>query len=76
MQISAPWPGAGNRKRPSRPQAFICCYNLLYDAQRGNEVVMNNWLGQHNDALVNAPFFLIVENGRLEEVVGYLQEHP
>lgn len=49
-------------------------YHTLDAVIQGNEVAMNNWLRRHNETLGNAPFYLVVDEGRLEEVLEYLQE--
>jgi hypothetical protein len=55
-------------------QLFVRFYQLLYDRMSGDGVAMRHWLRVRNDVLGNTPHLLIVDEGRLEEVVGYLED--
>ena len=58
----------------AQAQVFVRFYQVLDGAMQGNEVAMCNWLRRHNEALGNAPFYLIVDEGRLDEVLESLQK--
>ncbi|NNG13898.1 MAG: hypothetical protein HKM22_01910 [Gammaproteobacteria bacterium] len=53
------------------PSNWVC---TVLNWRASNEVAMCNWLRRHNDALGNAPFYLIVDEGRLEEVLESMQK--
>ena len=52
---------------------FVYFYNLLYDRFSGDEALMCNWLRRHNGDLSAAPFYLIVDDNKLSEVITYLE---
>ena len=63
-----------NSKAWKRAQVFVGFYQSLDKVMQGNAVDMCHWLRRHNEALGNAPFYLIVDEGRLDDVFKYLQE--
>ena len=54
-------------------ELFIRLYQALYDCMAGEEAQMVHWLRRHNRGLGNAPFYLMVDEGRLAEVVDYIE---
>jgi hypothetical protein len=54
-------------------ELFVRLYQLLYDRMAGDGVQMVHWLRRHNKSLGNAPFYLIVDEGRLAEVLQLLE---
>ena len=49
-------------------------YNLLYDRYSGDEALMCHWLRRHDDNLSAAPFYLIVDEHKLESVIAFMEE--
>lgn len=47
-------------------------YQGLYDLMEGDEPRMINWLRRENRKLGNSPFYLMVDEGRLVEVVAFM----
>lgn len=47
-------------------------YQGLYDLMEGDEPRMINWLRRENRELGNSPFYLMVDEGRLAEVVAFM----
>jgi hypothetical protein len=47
-------------------------YQGLYDLMEGDEPRMINWLRRENRTLGNSPFYLMVDEGRLAEVVAFM----
>lgn len=54
-------------------ELFVRLYQALYDRMAGDGVQMVHWLRRHDRALGNAPFYLIVDEGRLAEVLQRLE---
>jgi hypothetical protein len=54
-------------------ELFVRLYQTLYDRTSGDGVQMVHWLRRHDKALGNAPFYLIVDEGRLAEVLQRLE---
>lgn len=54
-------------------ELFVRLYQGLYDYSGGDEAKMINWLRREHKALNNSPFYLMVDEGRLAEVVDYLE---
>ncbi|MDH5571922.1 MAG: hypothetical protein OEY89_09165 [Gammaproteobacteria bacterium] len=54
---------------------FIRFYELLYNRMAGNGVAMCHWLRASNRHLKEVPLLLIVDEGRLEFVLEYIQTH-
>ncbi len=54
-------------------ELFVRLYQALYDRMAGESVQMIHWLRRHDNSLGNAPFYLIVDEGRLAEVVQQLE---
>lgn len=54
-------------------QQFIRFYNLIYDKFDGDAVAMRHWLRSESKVLKGVPLLLIIDDGRLEEVVNYLK---
>lgn len=52
---------------------FIRLYRALYTSMSGNGVAMRHWLRVEDEALGGVPHLLIVDAGRLQEVVMYLE---
>lgn len=51
---------------------FVQFYQALYDRMEGEGAKMVHWLRREHRELGNSPFYLIVDEGRLEDVVRYL----
>lgn len=54
-------------------ELFVRLYQALYDRTQGDGVQMVHWLRRRHRTLGNAPFYLMVDEGRLDEVVAYLE---
>lgn len=52
---------------------FVRFYQALYDEMAGEEARMVHWLRREHQAFGTSPFYLIVDNGRLAEVLAYLE---
>lgn len=52
---------------------FVRFYQLLFDRMAGEGPRMVHWLRVENRALGNSPFLLMVDEGRIAEVVAYLE---
>lgn len=52
---------------------FVRFYQALYDLMNGEEAQMIHWLRREHRELGNSPFYLIVDEGRLEAVMRYLE---
>ncbi len=63
------------RDSPAWEQArlFVRFYQLLYDRFNGDGVAMRHWLHRQHAVLGSTPHLLIVDENRLAEVVGYLE---
>ena len=53
---------------------FIRLYQALYDQMEGDGVRMIHWLRAHKRELDNSPFYLIIDEGRLEQVLEFLED--
>ena len=53
-------------------EQFVQLYQALYDYTDGNEALMNHWLRRHNNTLGNSPFYLIIDEGKLPQVLEHL----
>lgn len=64
-----------DRGSPAWEQArlFVRFYQLLYDRLNGDGVAMRHWLRRQHAVLGSTPHLLIVDEGRLAEVVNYLE---
>jgi hypothetical protein len=51
---------------------FVRFYQALYEQMGGDGPRMINWMRRQHQALGNSPFYLIIDEGRLAEVVAYL----
>jgi len=51
---------------------FVRFYQALYDLMEGDEARMVHWLRRTHKALGNSPFYLMVDEGQLAEVVEYV----
>lgn len=54
-------------------ERFIYLYQLLHDKLQGNEVSMYHWLRAENASLAGVPHLLIVDDGRLDDVIQVLE---
>ena len=54
-------------------QLFVRFYQLLYGRMNADGVAMRHWLRKHHPVLGNTPHLLIVDEGRLAEVVSHLE---
>ena len=52
---------------------FVRFYQALYDRMEGDSVQMVHWQRRPHKALGNSPFYLIIDEGRLAEVVQLLE---
>lgn len=55
-----------------RGERFVGFYQALFDAMQGDGPRMVHWFRMHHDALGNSPFHLMIDEGRLEDVLEYL----
>lgn len=56
-----------------RARLLVRCYRALYIVQQGNAVAMRHWLHVPDAALGGVPHLLIVDDGRLADVVACLE---
>ncbi|MBN4080585.1 hypothetical protein JYT31_02865 [Beggiatoa alba] len=56
-------------------QHFIRFYNLIYDKFDGNAVAMRHWLRSENVKLGGVPLLLIIDHGRLEELIHRIENN-
>jgi len=54
-------------------QLLVRCYRALYVVQKGDGVAMRHWLRIPDEALGGVPHLLIVDDGRLADVVACLE---
>lgn len=60
----------------SRGRLYVRLYRALYDLHHGDGVAMYHSLRIPHAALGGVPHLLIVDDGRLAEVVDYLEQIP
>ncbi len=65
-------PCALNSATADRARRLVALYELLFDVHKGNEVTSYNWLRRANADLEGQPLLLIVDEGRIDEVIHYL----
>ncbi len=53
-------------------QRFIQFYNLLCDKFSGDAVAMRHWLRTENKTLAAVPLLLIIDDGRLDDVIHFM----
>jgi hypothetical protein len=56
-----------------KARAFIRFYELLFDFRNGDEAAMHNWLRRDNSSLNRQPFLMLVDEGRIDELIRYLE---
>jgi hypothetical protein len=54
-------------------QLLVRCYRALYIVHNGDGVAMRHWLRVTEDTLGCVPHLLIVDDGRLADVVAWLE---
>ncbi len=54
-------------------QRFILFYNLLCDKFSSDAVAMRHWFRSENRALAGVPLLLIIDNGRLDELIHFVE---
>lgn len=54
-------------------ELLVRLYQLLYQQMPGDRARMIHWLRRQQRELGNAPFYLIVDEGRLAEVVAFVE---
>ncbi len=54
---------------------FVRFYQLLDERMAGDEARMINWLRREHGELGRSPFYLIIDEGRLAEVVAYMEQY-
>ncbi len=52
---------------------FIRFYQTLYDQMEGDGAKMIHWLRAQNRELDNSPFYLMIDEGKLAQVLNYLE---
>lgn len=52
---------------------FVRFYNRLYDRFDGDEAMMCHWLRRYEHNLSGSPFYLIVDEHKLAQVVSYME---
>ncbi len=50
-------------------------YQLLYDRLEGDGVAMRHWLRREHPAFQRPPLLMMVDDGRLTELLSYLRSH-
>lgn len=53
-------------------QQFIHLYNLIYDKFDGDAMAMRHWFSSESKSLKAVPLLLVIDDGRLEDVIDYL----
>lgn len=53
---------------------FVRCYQLLYRRMEGDGVAMRHWLRIEDSDLGGVPHLLLVDDGRLEDVLAALED--
>jgi hypothetical protein len=53
---------------------FIKFYGFLYEHHAANGVAMRNWLRRRHKAFGQTPHLMLVDEYRLQELIGHLQE--
>ena len=48
-------------------------FNLLYDRCSGDEAMMCHWLRRYDKDLSGSPFYLIVDEHKLENVIAFME---
>ncbi len=75
-QFSALYEGSGRLAPGSeawrKGALLVGLFHLLQRRFGANRAQMVHWLRRHNPQLGDAPFYLMVDQGRLAEVVDYL----
>ncbi|MDX1698157.1 MAG: hypothetical protein R3308_07705 [Thiohalobacterales bacterium] len=56
-----------------RARGFVRCYQLLYRRMAGDGVAMRHWLRVEDADLGGVPHRLLVDEGRLQDVLACLQ---
>jgi len=56
-----------------RAQLFLRCYRALFAHMDGDGVAMRHWLRVQQPGLGGVPHLLMVDDDRLDAVVGYLE---
>jgi len=54
---------------------FVEVYEGLYHHNKGDGVAMRHWLRRTNSELNGVPLLLMVDENKLETVLGYLKKH-
>lgn len=54
-------------------ELLVRFYQALYERMKGDSVQMIHWLRRQHRELGNSPFYLIIDEGRLEELLDYLE---
>ena len=52
---------------------LIHFYNLLYEKYSGDEARMCHWLRRYDNDLSSSPFYLIVDEHQLEQVIAFME---
>ena len=52
---------------------LIQFYNLLYERCSGDETLMCHWLRRYDNDLSGSPFYLIVDEHQLENVIEFME---
>ena len=53
---------------------FIRFYQVLYEAHMGDEIAIYKWLHRSNKAFEGVPLLLIVDEGRITDVLEHLEK--
>lgn len=59
----------------TQAKRFVEVYEVLYHHCKGDGVAMRNWLRRSNSELNGVPLLLMVDENKLETVLGYLKKH-
>ncbi|MCW8855366.1 MAG: hypothetical protein OQK76_05535 [Gammaproteobacteria bacterium] len=63
-----------NSEAGERAVLLVKFFNLLYDRCLGDEVKMCHWLRRYDKDLSASPFYLIVDEHKLENIITFLEE--
>lgn len=57
-----------------RARQFLRLYQLLHQKFRGEGVQMRHWIRRHHEHFDQTPHLMLVDEGRLDELVDWLQQ--
>lgn len=60
---------ARNTRQWTQAEKFVLFFELLYRQCEGDEIAMCHWLRRHHGQLRGAPLYVMVDEGRIEDVL-------